>query len=243
VAIFVVAMGYRFRSVGIPFGSGMLELGFFSYPITVIWIVGVTNAINLIDGMDGLSGTISGVVSICFAAFFYLRGDYASAVLCCIFVGAIGGFLAFNKPKASIFMGDGGALFLGFVLATLPLLNRSQGPSEIGLLSAITALLIPIYDTFAAILRRKRAHVSFFTPDKEHLHHKLLDLGLSAYQVLGVILVAALALGAAALSPVYLDKVGSFCVMVGSWIVVLGLFLVLHYNKERRKKDSANPTA
>jgi UDP-GlcNAc:undecaprenyl-phosphate/decaprenyl-phosphate GlcNAc-1-phosphate transferase len=234
-ATFVVVMGYRFRTVDLPFfGIGSLDLGLFSYPLTVIWIVGVTNALNLIDGMDGLAGTVSSIVTITFAAYFYLTNDYASAVLCCILLGAVGGFLAFNRPKASIFMGDGGALFLGFVLAVLPLLNQTHGGrEELGILSAITALLIPIYDTFAAMLRRYRAHVSFFEPDRGHLHHKLLDLGLSPWQVLAVVAIANLALGAAALSSLYLDGLGAFAMKIGSWILFLGLFLLLHYNKKK----------
>lgn len=236
LAIFVVAMGYRFRTVELPFfGLGSLDLGWFSYPLTVVWIVGVSNAINLIDGMDGLAGTVSCIVAATFAVFFYATNDYASAVLCCILIGAVAGFLAYNKPKASIFMGDGGALFLGFVLAVFPLLNQTHGGrEELGILSAITALIIPIYDTFAAMLRRYRAHVSFFTPDRGHLHHKLLDLGLDAWQVLAVVAIANLALCLATLSSLYLPPPWAFAVKVGSWVLFLGLFLVLHYFKERR---------
>jgi UDP-N-acetylmuramyl pentapeptide phosphotransferase/UDP-N-acetylglucosamine-1-phosphate transferase len=238
-ASFVVAMGYRFRTIELPF-SFIFDLGWFSYPLTVFWLVGVTNALNLIDGMDGLSSTVSCFVAATFAIFFYVTGDYASTILCCVLFGAVGGFFAFNKPKASIFMGDGGALFLGFVLAVLPLLNQaSGGRAELGLVSAITALLIPIYDTFSAILRRQRAHVSFFMPDRGHLHHKLLDMGLSTWQVLAVIALANAVLAVAALSSLYLPADWAFVAKIGSWGLFLGLFLVLHYDKERRLKDPA----
>jgi UDP-GlcNAc:undecaprenyl-phosphate GlcNAc-1-phosphate transferase len=239
-AIFVVCMGYRFRTIDFPFfGWGIIDLGLFSYPLTVIWLVGVTNALNLIDGMDGLSCTVSSIVSVFFALYFYITGDYASSVLCCMLLGSILGFFVFNRPKASIFMGDGGALFVGFVLAVFPLLNQAHGGrNELGFLSAITALLIPIYDTFAAMLRRMRAHVSFFTPDRGHLHHKLLNMGLSTWQVLVIIGSVNLVLGAAALSSLYLDNQGAFVVKIGSWVLLLGLFLFLHYDKENRLREN-----
>jgi UDP-GlcNAc:undecaprenyl-phosphate GlcNAc-1-phosphate transferase len=240
-AIFVVTMGYRFRTLDFPFfGWGIVDLGLFSYPLTVIWLVGVTNALNLIDGMDGLASTVSSLVSVSFALYFYITGDYASSVLCCMLLGSILGFFAFNRPKASIFMGDGGALFVGFVLAVLPLLNQAHGGrNELGLLSAITALLIPIYDTFAAMLRRMRAHISFFTPDRCHLHHKLLNLGLSPWQVLAIIGSANVVLDAATLSSLYLDNRGAFAVKVGSWALFLFLFLILHYDKEKRLRENS----
>ena len=177
-AIILSALGFRFMAIVPPFAGLTFGLGALSYPITVIWIIGVTNAVNLIDGMDGLAGGISAFAAAAYGLIFMLNGDSGAALACFALVGAIFGFLAFNLPPAKVFMGDSGALFLGFTLSVLPIIGPVTGHTEIGFVSAVTVLLIPIFDTFAAIIRRLIVGVSVFTPDREHLHHKLLDLGL-----------------------------------------------------------------
>ena len=228
LAIALVAYGFRFHVVKLPFIPGELDLGAFSWPLSVIWIVGVTNAVNLIDGMDGLAGGIASIASIVFGVIFFHAGNLPAAFVCCALFGATLGFLVFNFPPAKIFMGDSGSLSLGFILAILPLLGPARGKIEIGLVSASTMLLVPILDTMTAIIRRFRAGVPFFSPDRRHLHHKLLAMGLSTRHALFVVYGATFLLGAATLSPLFLSEALSFWLRIGSWFVVVGLFLFLH---------------
>lgn len=233
-AVTLAALGFRFMSMPLPFGAGILEFGFWSYPLTVLWIIGVTNALNLIDGMDGLAGGVSALAAAAFGLSFLLNGDRGAALVCFVLVGALFGFLAFNLPPAKIFMGDGGALFLGFTLAILPLIGQVSGKPEIGFVSAVTVLLLPIFDTFAAIVRRSRAGVSAFTPDKLHLHHKLLDLGLSARGALVVIYGAQALLCLIALSGFVLSPWLALVLALATWLAYAGLFVALSVACKRR---------
>ena len=151
-------------------------------------------------------------------------------------MGATLGFLCFNFPPAKIFMGDSGALFIGFTLAVLPIISPMNGSGEVSLLSAITVLLIPIYDTFAAIIRRTRSRVSIFTPDKLHLHHKLLALGLSVRSALLVVYCAQAVLCVAAMSNFFLPAAASFAVKIGSWLVFALLFYLVGLVAQKRER-------
>lgn len=233
-ALILIGFGYRFRVILLPFGDGVWELGWLSYPLTFLWIVGVTNAINLIDGMDGLAGGISAIAALNFGIFFLVRGNPVSASIALCLVGAIAGFLVYNRPPARIFMGDSGSLFLGFTLAVLPLLGPVEGRIEVGFLSAITILLIPIYDTLTAIIRRKLARKPFFSADKRHLHHKLLSLGLSTWTVLGVVYGIAFLLGGAALTSLWLSPGLSFACKIGTWLALLAFFVFLHFRTKSK---------
>jgi UDP-GlcNAc:undecaprenyl-phosphate GlcNAc-1-phosphate transferase len=237
-AVGLVFLDFRFKTIMLPFSSGQIELGAVSYPLTVLWIIGITNAMNLIDGMDGLSGGISSIVALVFGVFFATKGNVGGALVCFAIVGAILGFLAFNLPPAKIFMGDSGSLALGFLLAALPLIGPASGVIEIGFLSAVTVLLIPIYDTFSAIIRRKSAGVSFFSPDRNHIHHKLLSLGLTVGKSLVVVFAAQILLGLVALSTIFLPSTMSFFLKVMSWLLFGGLFLLVSLLARRRAGQS-----
>lgn len=223
--IFIIAFGFRFRVIIVPWGIGHIDLGLFSYPLTYIWVVGITNAMNLIDGIDGLAGGVSFIASLTFGLFFLTQGYVLSAEFCLVIAGAVAGFLMFNLPPAKIFMGDSGSLFLGFSMAALPLLGQRGGGAEIGLLSAATILAIPMFDTFAAMYRRTKAGVSFFTPDKDHIHHVLLRKVQSTKRVLLIMYGINVIMAAAALSTFYCDLAWSFAIKIVS-LVALGLFFV-----------------
>ncbi len=149
--------------------------------ITLVWIVGITNAVNLIDGLDGLCGGISIIVlvTISLTSLTYGRTDISSLSL--LLAGAIGGFLVYNFHPASVFLGDCGALFIGYMIAVISLLGFGYKSSSFFTLGApIVVLMVPIMDTLIAIVRRKVHHKSFSEADKNHLHHKLmfsLELG------------------------------------------------------------------
>jgi UDP-GlcNAc:undecaprenyl-phosphate/decaprenyl-phosphate GlcNAc-1-phosphate transferase len=229
-AILVVACGFYFKRVYLPIPPYDIDLGWGGRVLTVIWIVGITNAINLIDGMDGLSSGISIIAAATFGTMYLLQGELFPATIAFALVGALIGFLCFNFPPAKIFMGDSGSTFLGFVLALLTVFDgNGDGYSEVGLLSAITVLIIPVFDTFAAMIRRRRNGISFLVPDRLHLHHKMLNLGLGVRSILAIVYAVCILLGATAISTLYLEKTAGFILQTASWAVCLGLFILLHY--------------
>ncbi len=226
--LLVMSAGYRFKIVLIPWGNGTFDLGVFSWPLTFIWIIGVTNAINLIDGMDGLAAGISAIAATAFGTMMLIGGDTMGAVLCFALCGAAVGFLLYNKPPAKIFMGDSGSLFLGFCLSVLPLLGQTDHDARIGFLSASTILAIPIFDTLSAIWRRTRAGISFFTPDRGHMHHRLQTLGFGPKAVLAVVYSACIILSLSAVSSVLLPSPWSFSVKVAALAACLCGFIALN---------------
>lgn len=161
-----------------PF-DGLLALGYFSIPLTFIWIVGISNAINLIDGLDGLAAGVSAIAAVTMGVVSLLQGQTEVALVAFLLLAAILGFLPYNFNPARTFMGDCGSNLLGFILACLAILGTAKSATIISLLLPIVILGIPIFDTFFAIIRRinKRTHI--FKPDKEHLHHCLMAMGMS----------------------------------------------------------------
>ena len=231
VGVFLIAYGFRFRIIMVPWGDGTFELGLLSYPITLLWIIGITNAINLIDGIDGLAGGLSIIAASVFGIFFWVNGSLVSAQICFTLAGAILGFLIFNLPPASIFMGDCGSLFIGFLLSLLPLLGQHTTSVEIGLVSASTILAITIFDTLMAIYRRKKANVSFFTADKGHLHHILMNYNNSNWKTLASIYGITISLSVIALSSLYSKPIISFSLKILALFAVLIFFLFVNREK------------
>ena len=161
-----------------PF-DGILNLGYFSLPLTFLWIVGVSNAINLIDGLDGLAGGVSAIAAVTMGIVSLVEGQAAVAISAFVLAAGIAGFLPYNFYPAKTFMGDGGSNFLGFVLACIAILGTAKSAALISLLIPIVILGIPIFDTFFAILRRIHKQAPIFKPDKDHLHHRLMAMGMS----------------------------------------------------------------
>lgn len=178
-SVVVFGFGVKIDLLNIPFGQSMQEIsGWISIPLTIFWIVGVTNAINLIDGLDGLAAGVSGIAIATILVMAFVLGFEPIILMSCLLLGGILGFLVFNFHPAKIFMGDSGSLFLGFMLATLSMIGFKQ----VTVVSLITPLLIigvPIADTFFAIIRRWVNKRPIFAPDKGHLHHCLRELGFS----------------------------------------------------------------
>ncbi|HEW78408.1 MAG TPA: undecaprenyl/decaprenyl-phosphate alpha-N-acetylglucosaminyl 1-phosphate transferase, partial [Phycisphaerales bacterium] len=176
-AITVCAFGIRITSIAVS-DWFTLNLGWFSWPLTLFWIVGVTNAVNLIDGLDGLAAGISAIacgVMVVLALYF---GQPVMAVIMLSLCGALTGFLFFNFNPAKVFMGDCGSLFLGFTLASASVMCATKSHAIVGLTLPIIALGIPILDTLFSMLRRFLERRSIFSPDRSHFHHRLLALGL-----------------------------------------------------------------
>ncbi|MEM1024828.1 MAG: MraY family glycosyltransferase [Myxococcota bacterium] len=178
VAILVWALGFRIELLGNPLGDPFAT-GILSLPITWLWVVGVINAMNLIDGLDGLA---SGIALFASGVLFCVALTDNAIVLCLLTAslgGAILGFLFFNFNPARIFLGDSGSMFLGFLLASISIWAQRKGTTAAALLVPVLALGLPILDTSLSFIRRLARGTSPFKADRDHVHHRLMDLGLT----------------------------------------------------------------
>ncbi|MCM3124144.1 MULTISPECIES: MraY family glycosyltransferase [unclassified Mesobacillus] len=178
--VVVVWGGIDVDFINLPFG-GRLEFGAFSLPITLLWIVGVTNAINLIDGLDGLAAGVSSIALISISGMAIVMGDVYVMTIGFLLLASTLGFLIFNFHPAKIFMGDTGALFLGYMIAVLSLLGF-KNVTFISFIIPVIMLGVPMTDTIFAIIRRIVKKAPLAAPDKSHLHHCLLNLGFTHRQ-------------------------------------------------------------
>ncbi|WP_319416119.1 MraY family glycosyltransferase [Marispirochaeta aestuarii] len=237
-AFLVLAADFTFKRIAIPFFPDSLKFGLFRYPLTLIWIIGIINAVNMIDGSDGLAGGITSIAAISFGILFLTKENYQAAMGSFILAGAVWGFLVFNLPPAKLFMGDGGSQFLGFMVAVLPLIDQGSDHGEsISLAHAMIILAIPISDTIAAVWRRLRDKKSVFSPDRSHLHHKLLNLGFSSRSLLAIIYSLQIALCVIAVPLTsHSQEVGVFLFLSAGLIVTL-FFTVIHYTHKHVQKN------
>lgn len=173
-----VLAGWRIEAIVFPTYT-TIHLGVFSIPITILWIVGIINALNMIDGLDGLAAGIVFVVSFFTALLAALFGNYPLIFLAVIITASVLGFIKYNKYPASIFMGDSGSLPLGFLMACLSFKAATVVPGKIAFIIPVLLLAVPITDTILSIVRRLSRRIHPFTPDQEHIHHRLVKLGLS----------------------------------------------------------------
>ncbi|KOS66649.1 UDP-phosphate N-acetylglucosaminyl 1-phosphate transferase [Lysinibacillus contaminans] len=195
--IVIFVGGIQIDFINLPF-VGELNFGFLSIPLTLLWIVGITNAINLIDGLDGLAAGVSSIALITLAGMAFIMGNVFVLAIAGILAAATIGFLFYNFHPAKIFMGDTGALFLGFMISVLALLGF-KNITVIALIIPVIMLGVPISDTFFAIVRRVRMKKKWSDPDKSHLHHRLLDMGFTHRQTVLIIYGIAMMFGLAAI--------------------------------------------
>jgi UDP-GlcNAc:undecaprenyl-phosphate GlcNAc-1-phosphate transferase len=220
LALLAVAAGITVNSINNPFGPGSISLvGPYAVGFTVLWIVGMINSVNFIDGLDGLSSGIALIAAVTLG-LISLTFDIAQpfiGILCFGLAGALLGFLRWNFHPATIFIGTSGVMFVGYTLAVLSILGTAK------VAVALLVLGVPIIDTFWIIVRRLATGHSPFTPDRGHIHHRLLGLGLSHSQT--VLVIYALCAGLAALS-FLLSGSGQLYAFMGL-AVVFGLVLFL----------------
>jgi UDP-GlcNAc:undecaprenyl-phosphate GlcNAc-1-phosphate transferase len=238
-ALLVVIPDYTFHSIFFAGPDFLRHLNWLRYPLTVFWLVGMSNALNFIDGVDGLAGGISLLAAVVYALIFASFTDASSAVLFCVCLAAIiGGFLVFNLPipRARIFMGDGGSQFLGFMLAVLPLLNKGSAKLELPLFYAAALLMIPILDTTAAVWRRVRDHRRIDSPDRSHIHHKLINLGFGARGVDAVLYSLQITLGILVFVSIRVSGALSAVVLGIAFIIGIGFFCAVHFLNQRAMK-------
>lgn len=198
IASLVYLLGVKIDSIINPFG-GEIMLGHFSYIITVCWIVGISNAVNFIDGIDGLAGSVITVNSITLGIIALQMGpaNAISALIAFILAGSMLAFLTYNFNPAKIFMGDSGALFSGFLLATLSITGVMKG-ATLAIILPFVVLAVPIIDISYASIRRISKGKSPFVADAEHIHHKLLKAGFTQNWIVAILTSVAIVSGAIA---------------------------------------------
>lgn len=204
-ALSVIPFGVRVDFITNPFNSEMLYLGLLAIPVTVFWLVAVTNAVNLIDGLDGLAGGVSCIASLTMAVIallqyeiFGVSGQLEIMSLSLILAASILGFLKYNFHPASIFLGDTGSMLLGFSLGVISVLGLTKSAAAISVIIPVVVMGIPLLDTLLAIVRRYQGHRPIFQPDREHLHHQLLARGFSHRQAVLSIYGVSLVMGTSA---------------------------------------------
>jgi exopolysaccharide biosynthesis polyprenyl glycosylphosphotransferase len=225
-ASIVISAGLRIEYVSLPFLEP-IHLGLFSIPLTLLWLVGVTNAVNLLDGLDGLAAGVVAIVSATIFCIGVYTDDAVLTLTSIILIFASLGFLLYNFHPASIFMGDIGSLFLGFLLACLSLRVIQHFATEvkpISILVAVVTLAVPIVDTAVAFFRRLKMGIHPLKADKEHIHHRLMDLGFTHRQTVVAIYAISIINGIIALLLIFLDSLYSTILLV---IVFGSVFLAI----------------
>jgi UDP-GlcNAc:undecaprenyl-phosphate/decaprenyl-phosphate GlcNAc-1-phosphate transferase len=197
-AALVIPFGVRIDVLSDPFNpGGQIHLGFWTYPATLLWIVGVTNAINWIDGLDGLAAGVCAIAAMALTMMAIVRGQPALALMAAALCGSLLGFLRYNFNPARIFMG-GGALFVGFCLATIATVGAFKVAAAMALVVPILILGVPIFDTAFVIVRRFLNGRPVYQADTSHLHHRLLARGFSQRQTVLILYVVSLGLSVVA---------------------------------------------
>jgi UDP-GlcNAc:undecaprenyl-phosphate/decaprenyl-phosphate GlcNAc-1-phosphate transferase len=211
-------------SIGGFFIEGLgLQFGILSYAVTLFWFLLFINAVNLIDGLDGLAGGVVFFTCLLMIILSVMRADYLSAIYFATLGGAILGFLRYNFNPASIFLGDGGSYFLGYAVAALSIMGSVKSQVGALMLIPLLALGVPVFDTILSPVRRFALGQKMFQPDKGHIHHRLLAMGLSSRNVVLILYGATIALCLMAIMIVNLrnETIGLFLVILGVGALIL----------------------
>ena len=222
-----------------------VHLGILAVPATIIWIVGITNAVNLIDGLDGLAVGVSSIAAITMLAVALLTGNMPIAITMAALAGACIGFMPYNLNPAKIFMGDTGSTFLGYMLATVSIMGLFKFYAVISFAVPFLILGLPIFDTANAIIRRVAAGRSPMSPDRGHVHHKLIDMGFNQKQAVAILYAISATLGLTAVVLTSSDEVKAIvlllavlaAILVGAGIVYGAEHWSKHAPENKEDKD------
>lgn len=253
IASIVYALGIRITFISNYFGASVtdshanviLSAGV-AYLITVLWIVGITNAVNLMDGLDGLAAGSVAIMSLCLAYVAYIHGVRLGSMPVCIALVAVAGgcigFLPYNFSPAKTFMGDGGALYLGYMIAVLSVISPLKRATVVGALIPMLTLAVPIFDTAFAMLRRMLRHESIMKADKGHLHHHLMAAGfgqrrsvLIMYGIVGIMGEVAILIS----RELYKDAIPLFLIA----LLYLGIIIIPKRSKKSIKRIITQDTS
>lgn len=203
---------------------GMFPIDFLplSYAITVFWFVFLINAVNLVDGLDGLAGGIVFFASLVMVILSLISGDYYTCIFFAALAGSVLGFLRYNFNPASIFLGDGGSYFLGYAIAGLSIIGSVKSQMSAALLIPLLALGVPLFDALLAPIRRFIVGKKMFDPDKSHIHHRLIEMGLSTKKVVWLIYMITIGLCIMAVVIVNIrdERAGLFLILLGAMAVM-----------------------
>ncbi len=193
-----------------------------SLPVTIFWVVLVINAINLIDGLDGLAAGVGFLVCLVLLILSILGGRYVPAAVLAALAGALLGFLVFNSNPASIFMGDGGSYFIGFVIASVSMMGSFKGQTAASILIPMIALGLPLMETVWSTLRRFIYGRKLFSPDRDHIHHRLMALGLSQGRAVLILYGITVLMGCFSIAMVYThdNKTALLLLLFGAGIII-----------------------
>jgi len=237
--------GFRIATITNPFNMGSFTLGWLDFPITVIWIIGVTNSFNLIDGLDGLATGVAAIATMTIFSILMLKGNEPAALLALIFTGALLGFLRYNFNPARIFLGDSGSLMIGLALALLSIKSSTKGSTTVAILVPLLALGLPIMDTLIAMLRRlldslmpgrkpekllSKVH-AMFLPDRKHIHHRLVTLGFSHKNTVLTLYLVACAFGLGALIITISNSIGATMIIIAATLAMISGVRHLQYKE------------
>ncbi len=256
-AVYVWNSGFRIDIISHPLG-GDLDLGMLSLPLTVLWIVGITNAVNLIDGLDGLAVGVALITTLTVGLIAFERNLLGVTAACVTLAGSLAAFLYFNFNPARIFLGDSGTMFIGFVLAVTSVRGSQKGPTAVAILVPLLALGLPLMDTGVAVVRRAlrvgargmrtdsalryfvRNYHHVFLPDRGHIHHRLIDVGLSQRNAVFVLYGVGTLFALAAFAMVLIQsRFIGLLLLTGLGATMAG-FLGLLYSRSRRGTAAAN---
>ncbi|MGD9764211.1 MAG: MraY family glycosyltransferase [Candidatus Binatia bacterium] len=218
IAAMVTAQGgYGFSAVTNPFSGGVISLAPFGGLLTVLWIVAITNAFNLIDGLDGLATGTGLIAAITLFLIALAEGRPDAALLASALAGTLTGFLRFNFAPASIFLGDAGSLLLGYLLSVLSIQSLQKGPTAVVILVPMLTLGLPILETAVTVVRRVLVDgiASVFRADREHIHHRLLELGMTHRRAVLVLYAVCAAFGALAFIAISVRGLGNAAIVGG----------------------------
>lgn len=240
IAVGLWIAGFRIYAIDNPWGLKPFEIGYFSLPLTVLWIVGVTNAINLLDGIDGLVAGVTACIALSLAVINAISGNIIVTLLTLALAGACLGFLAHNHAPAHIFLGDSGSLCIGLVLACIGVIsvfNQGSGSASPILTVPLILFSLPLFDTLRVMVLRLARGVSIFQADRNHVHHRLLDLGLNHSQAAWALYAVAASTGLLAIVLSLLDGVQQVIVSAIFALIVASLYLAWRARVRRLSED------
>lgn len=243
-AIAFLATQYGALVETLPMPWGRLELGVFSYVVTIFWIIAIINAFNLIDGMDGLSSGITLFSSLTIAILAIVNGYLPTALVALALAGAVTGFLIYNFNPARIFMGDSGSMFIGYLLAVLSLRSQSKAHAVVSIMVPIIAMGLPILDTTLAFARRIMRHQSIFTADKQHIHHFILSLGFNQRKTVLILYSISILFTILAMVMIFNKNIDTFLIVLVFAIIIFVIitklgYVEMIYGRFRVKKENS----
>ncbi len=251
-----IGFSYKIKFAAQFLAAGVLLLGdvsttfmparWMNYLVTILWVVGITNAFNLLDNMDGLAAGVALIASLMFLIITVAQAQFFSAMILCLFAGAVSGFLYHNFYPAKIFMGDTGSHFIGYMLASLSITSSYVVPESANLLPALMPVLIlslPIFDTLSVIVIRVKEHRPIFQGDRRHFSHRLVDLGMSQRGAVVFIYLVAGCIGLAAALLAYLPLWGQILVLLQTVLIYVMITILMHVARRAHENLQTDASA